>query len=175
VKRLTWSERENVVVCLAGGRDAIGKTMLQGFNVLAELLGGNEAFKNWSFSLSPGILQSEEKDEISGRVRRMSSLDEPWDLLCTVRALAVITPLGFGFKTTIVDALAAGCHVFVHPTVARRLPGNLRSHCIEFSPDKSVDISALVQKLNEEPQGRYINQDLFAQAERELKRAFSIQ
>ena len=87
----------------------------------------------------------------------MKALDEPWDLLCEVRALAVLTPLGFGFKTTIVDALAAGCHVLVHPVLAKRLPDIVRSACIEFEPHGDSNATEILKELDTQPAGTPIN------------------
>jgi hypothetical protein len=171
VKTLTWSDRENEIVCLAGGRDAIGRTMIAGFNQLADSVGHSSDFQDWKFSLSPGILRSSEEDAVSSRVERMDSLEEPWDLLCRVRALAVLTPLGFGCKTTIIDALAAGCHVLVHPTLAARLAADVRVQCIEVMPGKVPQASWLAERLQSEPKVAHVNQVLKATATEALMTA----
>lgn len=172
VKPLCWDERKDAIVCLAGGRDAIGRTMLEGFNALADQLGNGEAFHDWEFSLSPGILNTERQLKLSSYVRRMQSLEEPWDLLCSVRALAVLTPLGFGCKTTVVDALVAGCHVLVHPKLAVRLPSEIAAHCIVFDPEENTDAFTIRRLLTQEPSGRQLNEVLRVRATRELKSIF---
>jgi hypothetical protein len=174
VTPLPWDQRKNEIVCLAGGRDAIGRTMLQGFNELADTLGTEEVGRAWSFALSPGIFQSGNEDQLSSRVERMASLDEPWDLLCSVRALAVLTPLGFGFKTTIADALTAGCHVLLHPALMKRLPCDVRACCIEYDPENPLDASILSRVLENEPRCRQINESLQGQALSALRRAFNL-
>jgi hypothetical protein len=174
VQPLEWEERKKEVVCLAGGRDAIGRTMLQGFNQLADSLGQVETFSDWQFSLSPGILKTDKEDVLSSRVKRMESLDDPWDLLCSVRALAVLTPLGFGFKTTIVDALTAGCHVLLHPILARRMPDEIRALCIEFDPAGATPVNTVAQQLHKAPKTNQINKSLQDKASMELKRAFGL-
>lgn len=174
VTPLPWGQRKNEIVCLAGGRDAIGCTMIQGFNDLADTLGAEAIGKDWSFALSPGIGPSRAEDQLSARVERMATLDEPWDLLCSVRALAVLTPLGFGFKTTIADALAAGCHVLVHPALTKRLPCDIRACCIEYDPDNPLEPKILGGILEKEPRCRQINESLKGQALITLKRAFEL-
>jgi hypothetical protein len=119
----------------------------------------------------PGILHSEVNDMLSPRSERKASLEEPWDFLCSVRALAVLTPLGFGCKTSIIDALTAGCRVLVHPVLAKRLPVAVRAHCIEFSPGKGVPAKLLARMLQQEPDSRGIDQALRIQAMNGIQRA----
>ena len=152
-----WADRSNQIICLAGGRDPIGKSMLQGFSTMADKLRLQNEFDDWEFLLSPGIKDADVKELLSGHVVRMSFLDEPWDILCSVKALAVLTPLGFGSKTTIIDALAAGCHVLVHPVLARRLPENVRDLCIEYDPMDKTAHSSLHYRLNRQPEQHDIN------------------
>jgi hypothetical protein len=147
--------------------------MLEGFNRLADTLASSAEFRDWEFLVSPGVIASDEPDDLSLRVRRLESLEEPWDLLCSVRALAVLTPLGFGFKTTIADALDAGCHVLVHPRLAARLPNPIRASCIEFDANKSSSARAIHNDLIAEPAGQYVNQILKEAGIQQLEQAFS--
>lgn len=152
-----WVDRSNQIICLAGGRDPIGKSMVQGFKTMADNLQIQGEFDNWEFLLSPGIIRTDVGDALSCNVVRMNLLDEPWDMLCSVKALAVLTPLGFGSKTTIIDALAAGCHVFVHPVLARRLPEYVRDLCIEYDPIDNTDHTSLHYRLSRQPEQHGIN------------------
>jgi hypothetical protein len=169
-----WVQRALKMVCLAGGRDAIGRTMLEGFNRLADTTANSDVFDGWAFEVSPGVLRSDRPDELSPNVSRMKSLDEPWDLLCSVRALAVLTPLGFGFKTTILDALAAGCHVLAHPALVKRMPAEIGSRCIEFDPSKPIDPNQLAAMLSSKPATCGINDALQLKAKNELAQAFRL-
>lgn len=162
-----WEDRRNQIVCLAGGRDPIGVAMLQGFSIMSDQLQANAEFNDWQFLLSPGVLNSEISVSISKNIERMCSLDEPWDLLCSVKVLAVLTPLGFGFKTTIIDALAAGCHVLVHPVLAKRLPEEVRELCIEYDLKGRVDYLRMYQQLNQQPAKQGIN-NVYKQQVREV-------
>jgi hypothetical protein len=73
---------------------------------------------------------------------------DPWLELCRARAVALLTPLGFGTKTTVVDGLAAGCHVLVHPVLHRRLARSEREACTPLdparpgAPDRLADLLA---------------------------------
>lgn len=173
VSPLEWGSRRSEIVCLAGARDAIGRAMVDGFSRMTDALGGSSEFKGWKFRLSPGLLGGEGVPDLSQRVERMTELDEPWDLLCSAKALAVLTPLGFGTKTTIIDALAAGCHVLVHPVLAGRLPEYVRTACIEYSEKYERNPESLAAMLATPPLGSPIPA-LKATAESGLARAFGI-
>ena len=166
-----WLERENSIVCLAGGRDPIGRSMLTGFGRLADHLSGSRSSPPWRFLLSPGLLDTDVRDSLRNVVH-MDSLAEPWDLLCGVKCLAVLTELGFGAKTTVVDGLAAGCNVLVHPKIAARLAPNIREKCIVLDPENLPKPEELYAKINT-PCGESVNQELEVTAFRELKKAFS--
>ncbi len=174
VEALPWKDKKKQVVCLAGGRDPIGRSMIRGLESLAEAFGNYDELRDWEFFLSPGIFRSKNEDLRSGRVQRLERLGEPWDLLCSVRAAAVLTPLGFGFKTTILDALTAGCHVLVDKRLAKRLPAAIRIHCIEVSTDKKPDMSDVRRRLDHAPAGTQVNDILRQQAVLELSRAFKL-
>ena len=81
-------------------------------------------------------------------------IDDLQSFLQTVRAVAMLSDKGYGFKTTIGDAIANGAAVLAHPGLARRCPefltgailpvdlGNLPSTLNwleEWSPDNSLN------------------------------------
>src|SRR5207302_11091767 len=91
------------------------------FQALADHLPVTSGTK-WSFLLTWWSQWHDRVPDVNAPVEILREVAEPWDLLCQVRALAVLTPIGFGLKTTVVDGLAAGCHVIVHERLAGRLP-----------------------------------------------------
>jgi hypothetical protein len=68
------------------------------------------------------------------------------------RAIAMLSPLGYGFKTTIGDALAAGARVLAHPGLVRRCPSLVRPHLIPLD-SQELDTAWVMQRLAELPQG----------------------
>jgi hypothetical protein len=46
-----------------------------------------------------------------------------------VDAVAVLSPIGYGFKTTIADAVFNGAKVLVHPSIGSVLPDELKPYC----------------------------------------------
>ena len=69
------------------------------------------------------------------------------DFMTRVKAVAMLSPLGYGFKTTIADAIAAGCYVIVHPSIYRRCPNVLRPACIILPSLTDNDVAAALGQL----------------------------
>jgi len=141
-----WVEREDRIVCLAGARDVIGRAHLEGFAALAR----RPEWTGWQFSASQGLI-GDGHDDLPENVERLGCLDEPWSLLCRAKAVAVLSPVGYGFKTTIADALAAGCHVLVHPRQHARLALEDRCRTLACEPN-SADLPALAATLAAPPE-----------------------
>ncbi len=132
-----WGDRNMAIVCMPGSRTSpIGRTMMAGYE---QWVGGliESARKDWTFLLTHQPEWDSKPGHTSSNFTIVGDCREPWDLLCRVRAVAVLTPLGFGAKTTIMDGLAAGCHVLVHPALARRLEPCLRQACIVCDPGET--------------------------------------
>jgi len=141
-----WPEREEAILCLAGGRDAIGRGHIEGIAALAR----RPEFSSWRFLLSAGLTNGA-ADRPPERVESVGRLAEPWELLCRVKAVAVLSELGYGFKTTIADALAAGTHVLVHPRQHARLAEEDRRLTIALDAAAETGFAALAGALGRAP------------------------
>ncbi|MDH4195928.1 MAG: hypothetical protein OEW05_00815, partial [Candidatus Aminicenantes bacterium] len=155
-----WTERRDAMICLAAARDSIGAGCVRGFCSLAVRLAAAEVLPHWRFQVSAGTYSRSQPDRLPEGVEPLSGLREPWDLLCGTRAAAVLTPLGYGAKTTVFDALAARCHVLVHPRLARRLPPEVRACCVEVDPQRPPDLPSLAAILHSEPRPNAVNESL---------------
>ncbi len=154
-----WDLRKQAVVSLGGNFDPSGMANVRNLNTIATRL--SQAVPNrWSFALTWWSQWHEQVPKVSAHVEVLRDCREPWDLLCQVRALAVLTPLGFGLKTTVVDGLAAGCHVIVHSQLAKRLPHRVRQLCLICDPSRDEDLVRLVDSLSTPPRSHNLNQQL---------------
>ena len=163
-----WPERDAAVLCMPGARDAISTSMIDAFGRLAAL-----GLTPWRFLLTRGILSNGDAAPLPPKVEMTASDDEPWPALCRVRAVAVLTPLGFGTKTTIVDALAAGCHVLVHPALHGRLSAAEREACTPLDPDRPPSREHLGRLLEEPPRAAWRNETLADEARAVLTASLS--
>ncbi len=158
-----WSQRSHSMLSFGGNFDPSGEANFRNFDLLANGLKGRTK-DEWKFVLTWWSQWNERVPEVSERVEILREVPQPWDLLCEVRALAVLTPFGFGFKTSIVDGLAAGCHVIVHSVLAKRLPGEVRELCIPCDPSKPDDVARVAAAIVVPPVDHHLNQRLSDQA-----------
>lgn len=144
----SWDKREKLIVCLAGGRDRISLAGVNGFLRLAGALAADPCFRGWTFALTGGVQERRGGDDfpVSTGVVHLGRVDEPWDLICRARAVTVLTPLGHGCKTTVLDALAAGTHAIVHPVLAPRL-GLASGGVTACDPENPGPAGALLARL----------------------------
>ena len=126
-----WIQRKNQIICMPGGCDRFSQQQRTHFIALAEATSAAQRSHLPEFLLTD---YTRETAVVSKAVRYLGAIDEPWDLLCESKALAVLTDMGYGMKTTIVDALTAGCRVFVLPGLIPRLPEVVRSFCLPLDP-----------------------------------------
>ena len=84
------------------------------------------------------------------------------------RAVCMLSPLGYGFKTTIADALAAGAHVIAHPDLIRRTPRHVQRFLI--SADQKMGM--LLSSLQVAPQAGSVRVDSIRRAGEIMNRFF---
>ena len=146
VKPVPWDRRENIIVCLAGTRDVIGRGHVAGFAALAR----HPELSAWRCASSAGFMDASQ-DDLPAGTERLGRIEEPWTWLCKVKAVAVLSPFGYGYKTTVADALAAGCHVLVHPRQHVRLSPEEQPLCIPVDPDSGSDVRRAGGALSRPP------------------------
>lgn len=169
----SWADREPTVVSFGGNFDPSGEANFRNFDRLATGF-ADLSQEHWSFVLTWWSQWHDRVPEVSPNVTIVRNLEEPWDLLCKVRALAVLTPYGYGFKTSIVDGLAAGCHVIVHPRLAPRVPNEIRALCLIGDPAVPEDVKRLTKALVEPPAPHNLNDQLAERALAQMKKRFKL-
>jgi hypothetical protein len=141
-----WGQREDLILCLPGSRDAIGHGHLEAFARLA----ARPELVTWRFAASAGFADPAD-DRLPESVERLGHLDEPWEWLCRVKAVAVLSPHGHGCKTTVADALAAGCHVLMHPRQHARLSPGEQAVVLPVDTGSDDGIGRLADRLADVP------------------------
>jgi hypothetical protein len=157
VQVAAYSARRTVIASLPGADDRISRSMISGLEELSRRLDWTTDRGRWQCVVSPGILGNRQPlpDTVS-----LERIADPWEFLGQVRVVAVLTDLGYGLKTTIVDALAAGCHVLVTPRLAQKLPPIVKEHCIVISPSDQGSVAAAGNMVASPPQGATVNEAL---------------
>ena len=107
-------------------------------------------------------------------VRFAGLVDDLRDFLSSCRAVAILSPLGYGFKTTVADAIAHGCYVLAHPALVRRCPDVLRPAIIPFDPTRPHAIAEAMVRLESPLPLSGVDAELRASAHALLARDFAI-
>lgn len=101
-------------------------------------------------------------------------IDDLRSFLPTVRAVCLLSPLGHGFKTTIGDSIAHGCHVLAHPALVRRCPVALSPAIIPVDTNRASDITHAIERLSEANPCAHLDSKLREMNNRLLARDFGI-
>jgi glycosyltransferase involved in cell wall biosynthesis len=78
------------------------------------------------------------------RIELLGLVPRPIDALRAASHVVLPSPLGYGFKTKILEALLAGCHVLVHEALHRRLPPEVRAACHPVDPTRPETVTGLL-------------------------------
>jgi hypothetical protein len=87
-------------------------------------------------------------------------VDDLPSFLGRCRAVAMLSPLGYGFKTTIGDALAAGARVIAHPRLLRRCPTAMQGHLLSLDTDNGEPVPACLAALRSPPAATALHGEL---------------
>lgn len=88
------------------------------------------------------------------RIENTGMLASPGELLRTSRAVVLLSDLGFGFKTKLLEAIVAGNRVLVTPGLYRRIPDLLYPWTVKVSLDTPLSFAeALAQAEQPLPEG----------------------
>lgn len=128
-------ERQRTCVCLTSAAPGpLVELAAQNFVRLVERAG--ERARGWSFSVTGKV--SAGRGAGNNRVKLLGHIEDPFAVLRGASAMALLSSLGMGFKTKILDAVQEGCYTLVPPRLLRRLPPEVQPFCIAVSP-RSVD------------------------------------
>ncbi len=131
--------RRNVIACLpTSQKNRKSWDLVSRFVRLADHLSTQHTI-HYDFAIT-GQLDNWELPP-SQHVIYTGMLDDLSALYRSTKAVCLLSPLGYGFKTTIGDAIANGCYVLSHPTLARRCPEALQPAIIpvDTSQPNTID------------------------------------
>ena len=83
----------------------------------------------------------------SPAVKYTGLIDDLAQFLSSVKAVCILSDLGYGFKTTIADAMANGVAVLVHETLKRRYTSMLGESLISVDPASEASVQATLLAL----------------------------
>jgi hypothetical protein len=126
------------------------------FNYLAS---GYTGCDDWSFCIT-----GDEKNvprSLASNIQKVGFVDDVEKFLRCSAAIAILTEFGFGFKTKILEAAAAGCWSLVPVKTMRFIPDAVKCFCIpvDIGCKKSFD-AALTESLRSPPCFEDVNDQL---------------
>lgn len=101
-------------------------------------------------------------------------IEDLGEFLIQAKAVAMLSPLGYGFKTTVVDALANGCYPLLHPSWFSRMPESIKRHCLSVDSKDIHSVKTAMQEMSHRKQPTGVNDTLRKKVYTTLSRDFGI-
>lgn len=141
VSKLAGVERQDVIACIPGGvGHRRNRDLAQRFIEFAEMARSVSA--KYQFVITGDLTGTDLV--IPEFITQAGMVDDIAAFLRSVKAIAILSPLGYGFKTSIADALANQCYVLLHDLHYRRSPALVKDLCI---PVQAINADAVSRVL----------------------------
>lgn len=141
------AEKQDIIACLPGTTGDLfrrSRDMVCNFIAFAQL--AREIAPNYKFIISGDLSKSglaiPEYISLPGLIADLPGF------LRRIRAVAMLSPLGYGFKTTIADALANRSYPLLHPSHYKRSPNVLKDYCIEVKTLNKPLVARILDRIN---------------------------
>ena len=107
----------------------------------------DERKPDWRFRATGRQFWVKNHPDYSPRVKPLGIVDDLMNLLCTARAVAVLSELGRGFKTKILEAILCKTWVLINPELFRRLPDAVRPYCVVVDLDSPFGFHEAIDRI----------------------------
>ena len=108
---------------------------------------GEERRKDWRFRATGRSFWIKNHPAYTPRVKPLGVVDDLYNLIALSSAVAVLSDLGRGFKTKILEAILCKCWVLVAPTLYRRLPDAVRPYCLIVDPESPFSLDEALGRV----------------------------
>lgn len=137
------TRRQRRIVALSSvGPGPLVTHALQNFKKLVKASAAR--LPEWTFAAT-GELAAE---DVIGhpQINFVGTVRDPIDELRGAAAMALLSPLGYGFKTKIMDAVTAHAYTLLPAGLLKRVPPELHPYCIAVDPGSPASFMAGAQK-----------------------------
>ena len=123
--------KKNLFVCFMGTGGVMTPLLYDAGKNTVDLINAlpDAAKSEWLFFIT-GRLRPTDIFGNLGRVISTGRLENPYQLLAESKVVSILSDLGMGFKTKILEAVEAGCWVFVTQSLYDRLPQEVLPACV---------------------------------------------
>jgi hypothetical protein len=147
-------KRKNMILCVMSSHPgALTYHSLMRFHEAVTGIGQRRP--DWRFRATGRSLWMKVHPALSQRVKHLGIIDDLMGQLCEVRATAVLSDLGRGFKTKILEAILCKTWVLVTPLLFKRLPVEVQPYCIIVDPEARYGLDEAIDRIERRqwPQG----------------------
>ncbi|MBK8781540.1 MAG: hypothetical protein IPO22_06985 [Anaerolineales bacterium] len=147
--------KEDICVSFMGVNVGAGSFLADSLYNFNKLVGGlKDGCPNWRFMATSDTSDVGSDIHLTERITTTGFLKSPYPLLSRAKAVAILSPYGYGFKTKILEAIVAGCYVLLPYQLKKRLPDMVKPFCIEVDLTSTASFKqALSQCMEPFPVG----------------------
>lgn len=169
--RTPWNLRRRAIACMPAGRSPIEKAQIAAFVRFARESRQVEGPGGHELLLTNALWHEDPDVDLGPDVETLGDIGDPWGFMQRIRAVALLSNRGFGARTTVFDAIEAGCHVLVAESLARRLPSEARDRCLVLRLGDRRRTEAVLAALEEAPAPSDLNVRLRERSKSALEEA----
>jgi hypothetical protein len=166
-RQIAHGARRNLCVCFMGTGGGMtpllydaGRNTVELVNVLDPVIADQ-----WEFCITGSLKPADVLGPL-GRMKPTGLLPSPLPILAEARVVTILSDLGMGFKTKILEAIEAGCWVLVTADLLERLPEAVTPWCkiVEIGSPQSLGeaLAACLQPPPAETPNRILRDQAFA-------------
>ena len=127
---------------------------------------------DWRFRATGRQFWVKNHEDYTPRVKPLGIVDDLMGLISLSRAVAVLSELGRGFKTKILEAILCKTWVLINPELFKRLPEAVKPYCVVVDLDSPFGFDEAIDRIGrKEWPGGDPNGDMREQAYSALDRA----
>jgi hypothetical protein len=148
------ADRKDMVLCVMSSHPgALTYHSLMRFHLSVSGMGQRRP--GWRFRATGRSFWMKNHPKLSQRIKHLGIVDDLMGQLCEVKATAVLSELGRGFKTKILEAILCKTWVLVTPLLFKRLPVEVQPYCIVVDPEAPLGMDEAIDRIERRvwPQG----------------------
>lgn len=140
---------KNLFVCFMGTAGLMSPLLYDAGKNTVDIINSlpKNIVSNWVWCITGQLKPINILGEL-GPIMPVGRVKDPYLLLSDAKIVSILSDLGMGFKTKILEAVEAGCWVFVTKNLYARLPVEVLSSCCIVDPNSTSSFIAALKKCS---------------------------